>query len=229
MLVVLASWAILSSPWLSGALTIPYDAKALFQAQIQFLANAFHSGQSPFWSPNVFVGMPEIADPQSLIFTPAVLLAYFEKVPTFRQVDAYVLLMLAMGALSIVKLFQDRGWHPAGAAVAAIAFAFGASAAWRIQHVAQIQSYAFLAVSIWLLLRALDRSSPVYGALAGLGAGLMVVAPDQVAMLGCYVLAGLVVAHGPRATTGEWRCAAALGRSAAGPLSVRRWWLCPSS
>ena len=81
MLVVLASWLMLSSPWLTGAVTIPYDAKALFQAQIQFLANAFHSGQSPFWSPNVFVGMPEIADPQSLIFTPAVLLAYFDKVP----------------------------------------------------------------------------------------------------------------------------------------------------
>ena len=48
--------------------------------------------------------------------------------------------MLRLGALAIVKLFQDRGWHPAGAAVAAIAFAFGASAAWRIQHIAQIQS-----------------------------------------------------------------------------------------
>jgi hypothetical protein len=194
-LVVLVSWLILSSPWLSGAVTIPYDAKALFQAQIQFLANAFHSGQSPFWSPNVFVGMPSIADPQSLIFTPAVVLAYFEKVPIFRDVDAYVLVMLGIGALAIIKLFQDRGWHPAGAAIAAIAYAFGASAAWRIQHIAQIESYGLFAPSLWLLARALDRSSPLYGALAGLGAGLMVAAPNQVAMLACYVLAGFVLAH----------------------------------
>ena len=34
--------------------------------QLQFLANAFHSGQSPFWNPSTFVGVPQIADPQSL-------------------------------------------------------------------------------------------------------------------------------------------------------------------
>ena len=53
----LFAWGILSWPWLSGAVTIPYDAKALFQAELQFLANAIHQGQSPFWSPNVFGGM----------------------------------------------------------------------------------------------------------------------------------------------------------------------------
>ena len=63
-------WALLCYPWLSGAVTIPYDAKALFQAQLQFLANALHSGQSPFWNPSAFVGVPQIADPQSLISRP---------------------------------------------------------------------------------------------------------------------------------------------------------------
>ena len=193
--VFIAVWLLLSAPWLSGAVTIPYDAKALFQAQLQFLANALHSGQSPFWNPNSFVGVPQIADPQSLIFSPAILLAYFEKVPSFRELDAYVLLLLALGGLAILKFCQDRGWHPAGGVVAAIVFAFGASAAWRIQHIAQIQSLAFFAVTLWLLARALDRSSVLYGALAGLAAGLMVLEPDQVAFLGCYVLAGYCAGH----------------------------------
>jgi len=57
-------WLLLSAPWLSGAATIPYDAKALFQAQLQFLANALHSGQSPLWNPSSFGGVPQIADPQ---------------------------------------------------------------------------------------------------------------------------------------------------------------------
>src|SRR5437868_795332 len=35
--VFLVAWLALSSPWLSGAVTIPYDAKALFQAQLQFI------------------------------------------------------------------------------------------------------------------------------------------------------------------------------------------------
>lgn len=193
--VLLAAWLALSSPWLFGIVTIPYDAKAHFQAQIQFLSNALHSGQSPFWAPYVFVGTPHIADPQSLIFSPAFLLAYFEAVPTFRQLDAYVLILLGLGALAILKLFQDRGWHAAGGLVAAIAFAFGASAAWRIQHIGQIQSYAFFGIALWLLQRSLDRSSALWGALAGLAAGLMIAEPNQVALLGGYVLAAMIAGH----------------------------------
>ncbi len=218
--VLLAAWFVLSSPWLFGTVTIPYDAKAHFQAQIQFLSNALHSGQSPFWAPHVFVGTPHIADPQSLIFSPAFLLAYFEAVPTFRQLDAYVLILLGLGALAILKLFQDRGWHAAGGLVAAIAFAFGASAAWRIQHIGQIQSYAFFGIALWLLQRALDRSSARWGVLAGLMAGLMMAEPNQVALLGCYVLAGVVGGHFWRNAdrAGAWRgsvkplaCATAAG------------------
>lgn len=191
----LGVWLLLSFPWISGAVTIPYDAKALFHAQLQFLANALHSGQSPFWNPSSFVGVPQIADPQSLIFSPAILLAYLEKVPSFWALDLYVLTMLALGGLANLKFCQDRGWHPAGGVVAAIVFVFGASAAWRIQHIAHIQSLVFFAVTLWLLARALERSSALWGALAGLAGGLMVVEPNQVAFLGCYVLVGFCVGH----------------------------------
>jgi hypothetical protein len=188
-------WALLTAPWLSGAVTIPYDAKALFHSQLQFLANAFHSGQSPWWNPNTFAGMPQIADPQSLIFSPAVLLAYFEKIPSFRELDTYVFILLALGGLAIFRLCQDRGWHPAGCTVAAIVFAFGASSAWRVQHIAHIQSLAYFAIGMWLLSRALQRSSVLYGVLTGIAAGMMMIEPNQVALLGAYVLAGICVAH----------------------------------
>jgi hypothetical protein len=189
------AWLLLAAPWLSGRVTIPYDAKALFQAQLQFLANALHSGQSPFWNPSTFVGVPQIADPQSLIFSPAILLAYLEKVPTFTELDAFAFLLLGLGGFASLKFCQDRGWHPAGAAVAAIAFAFGASAAWRVQHIAQIQGLAFFALALWLLARALDRASVRYGLLAGLAAGAMVLEPNQVSFLGCYIFGGYCVAH----------------------------------
>ena len=193
--IFVVSWIALSFPWLTGELTIPYDAKAHFQAQIQFLANAIHTDQSPMWSPHVFVGTPHVADPQSLIFSPAYLLAWFDAVPSFRDLDIYVLLLLGLGGLAMLALCRDRGWHPAGGVVAAIVFAFGASAAWRIQHIGQVQSYAFFAFSLWLLVRTLDRSSIWYGLFAGLAAGAMIIEPDQVALLGCYTLAGIVVGH----------------------------------
>ncbi|RDJ27187.1 hypothetical protein DWF00_09330 [Bosea caraganae] len=176
-------------------MTIPFDAKAHFQAQIQFLAQALHSGQSPFWNHNVFGGSPQVADPQSLIFSPAILLALISPSPSFREVDAYILAHLLAGGLAMLMYFRDRGWHPAGGLLAALVFAFGASAAWRVQHVGQIASLAFFAIAFWLTARMLQRGSLLSGALAGLAAGLMVLEPDQVALLGGYVIIGMVVAH----------------------------------
>ena len=71
--------------------------------------------------------------------------------------------MLGLGGLSILALFRDRGWHPAGGLIAALSFSFGASAAWRIQHVGQVLSLSFLPIAWWLTLRALERRSCAYG------------------------------------------------------------------
>lgn len=220
-LVFAAAWASFGLPWLSGRVTIPYDAKAHFQAQIAFLSNALHEGQSPFWTPNVFGGSPQIADPQSLIFSPALLLAWLVDDPSFRAVDAFILAILGLGGFGIVLFFRDRGWHPAGAVVAGIAFAFGGAAAWRIQHVGQVMSFAQFGVTLWLLGRALDRSSLRYGVLAGVSGALMVVKPDQVALLGLYILAFYVLNHWLTAEGGPVRALRASFRPLlAGALSA---------
>ena len=140
------AWLALSWPWLSGRVTIPWDAKAHFYPQLQFLAQSIHRGEAPFWAPYVFSGHPQIADPQSLIFSPPhLLLALLDADPGFRAADAVELGMLGLGGVALILLFRDRGWHPVGAVAAALAFAFGASAAWRIQHVGQVMSLSYLA------------------------------------------------------------------------------------
>ena len=193
--IVFCAWLALSWPWLSGIVTIPWDAKAHFHPQLQFLATALNRGLSPFWTPYVFAGSPQVADPQSLIFSPPfALIAIFNPAPSFRWSDGAVLGTLLAGALALVLLFRDRNWHPAGAVVAALAFAFGASAAWRIQHIGQVLSLGYFAITLLLLSRALERSSLIYGLAAGIVAGFMVLGRDQVALLGVYVLAGLVIA-----------------------------------
>ncbi len=193
--IVFIAWLALSWPWLSGTLTIPWDAKAHFHPQLQFLADAFHKGLSPFWTPYVFSGSPQVADPQSLIFSPSfALIAALNPAPDFRWSDGAVLGTLLLGALAIVLIFRDRGWHPAGAVVAALSFAFGAAAAWRIQHVGQVLSLGYFAVTLFLLSRALERGSIGYGFAAGIVSGFMVLGRDQVALLGVYVLAGLTIA-----------------------------------
>ena len=67
-------WVIFAWPWLSGKFTIPWDGKAHFAPQVQFMAASFARGEWPWWSPNVFAGHPQIADPQSMLFSPPFIL-----------------------------------------------------------------------------------------------------------------------------------------------------------
>ena len=86
---------VINWPWLSGRVTIPWDAKAGFQPQIQFLAQSFATGQSPAWAPFVFAGHPQIADPQAMIFSaPFLALSLFTAAPSLWAVDATVLAMV---------------------------------------------------------------------------------------------------------------------------------------
>ena len=147
-------------PWLSGRLTIPWDAKSQFFPQVQFLASSFARGEWPWWSPNVFAGWPQISDPQSLLFSPLhVLLAIANPAVSLRAFDAVTFAYLLLGGFGVILFFHDRGWHSAGALVAAMAFALGGAASARIQHTGQIISLAYLPLALWLLSRALDRSS----------------------------------------------------------------------
>ena len=183
-------------PWLSGEVTIPWDAKSQFFPQVQFLASSWARGEWPWWSPNVFAGWPQISDPQSLLFAPLyVLLAAFNAAVSLRAFDAVTFAYLFLGAVGIILLFHDRGWHAGGALVAAMAFALGGSASARIQHTGQVVSLAYLPLALWLLARALERSSWRAGLAAGAVGGLMAIGRDQVALLSLYVFAGFVLAH----------------------------------
>ena len=82
-------------PWLSGAVEIPYDAASQFYPQFAFMARSFATGQSPFWTPNFFAGWPQIADPQSLIFSSLhVVAALLVPNPSPRLFDALVFVLL---------------------------------------------------------------------------------------------------------------------------------------
>ena len=183
-------------PWLSGAVTIPWDAKSQFFPQVQFLATAIARGEWPWWSPNVFAGWPQISDPQSLMFSPLhLLLAAVQPAIGLRAFDAVTFAYLFLGGVGIILFFRDRGWHLGGALVAAMAIALGGSANARMQHTGQVVSLCYLPLALWLIARALERSSWRAGLAAGVVCGLIALGRDQVALLVLYVLAGFVLAY----------------------------------
>lgn len=177
--------------WIAGVATIPWDAKAQFYPYVQFMAHSFARGDWPWWNPHVFAGHPQIADPQSMIFSPSLLLlALVNGDPSFWAVDMAVLATMAFGGIGLILYFHERGWHWAGALVGALAFSFGAAMAWRLQHFGQVMSLAWLP---WLLLfldRAIARGSFTAGALAGVFAAFIVLGRDQVALLALYLATG---------------------------------------
>ena len=183
-------FAAMTWKWLSGAVTIPWDAKAHFQPQIQFLAQSIARGEWPLWNPYVFSGQPQIADPQSMLFSPPfVLLALIDGDPSLWAVDVTVLATMALGGIGVIVYFRDHGWHWAGALVAALVFTFGAAMAWRLQHFGQVLSLAYLPWVLVFLDRAITRPSIVYGALSGLVAAFIMLGRDQVALLAIYLVA----------------------------------------
>ena len=100
-----------ASPWLADVVRIPWDSVSQFYPQFAFLARSFASGQSPFWTPNVFAGWPQIADPQSLVLSPLhLLVALFAPNPTPRLFDAVTFGLLYAGGAGVMLLFRERRW-----------------------------------------------------------------------------------------------------------------------
>lgn len=184
-------WLVFSWPWLIGNVTIPWDAKAHFAPQAQFLAQSLAGGESPFWLPYAFSGTLQIADPQSLIFSPPfLLLALVDGNPGPWAIDMTVFVSLLLSGVTVLLLARELGWHWLAALIGAVAFLFGASMAWRLQHFGQVLSLAYLPIAIFLLRRALDRQSWAYGAGAGAAAAAILLGRDQVGLIAIYTLAG---------------------------------------
>jgi hypothetical protein len=193
---VLAFWALAALVWPLTGMVVPWDSKNHFYPMLRYLGAALAHGEMPLWNPYHFSGHPAVADPQSLLFTPTMLLfAWANPEPSMQAFDAAVLAHFLPGALAMVPLFAKRGWHPAGAVVAAMIFMLGGSASARLQHTGMIFSYGWFPLALWLLEEALERRSYRFGALFGVVAALMTVGRDQVAFLcGLTLVGGAVTA-----------------------------------
>ncbi|MEE1658140.1 YfhO family protein [Microvirga sp. CF3062] len=191
---ILAAWALAVSIWPLTGTVVPWDSKNQFYPTLRYLGAALAHGELPLWNPYHFGGHPSAADPQSLLFTPTMLLfGWLVPEPSMQAFDVVVFAHFLPGALAFVPIFRRRGWHSAGAVVAALVFMLGGSATARLQHTGMIFSYGFFPLAFWLLEEALDRRSYRYGVLFALSAVLMVLGRDQVAFLCALTLIAVAV------------------------------------
>src|SRR3954464_2853117 len=190
----LASFAVVAQAfwWFSDSV-VPWDSKNHFYPMFRFLADSLQHGEIPLWNPYHFGGHPSAADPQSLLFTPTMLLfGWLVPEPSMQLFDGVVFAHFLPGALAFVPLFRRRGWHPAGAVIAALVFMLGGSASARLQHTGIIFGYGLYPLALLLLEETLDRRSYRWGLGFAAVAAVMTLGRDQVAFLSAISLAALV-------------------------------------
>jgi hypothetical protein len=186
---VLGFVGLAAAAWLASGTVVPWDSKNQFYPMFRFLAEALQRGEIPIWNPYHFAGHPTIADPQSLLFTPSmVVLALVAPQASMQLFDGVILAHLAVGGLCILGLFRHWNWHPAGAVLAAFVFILGGAASSRLQHTGMIISYSYFPAALWALELTLERRSWRCALVFGVVSALMALGRDQVAFLLCNVL-----------------------------------------
>jgi len=184
------------SAWLLTDTVVPWDSKNHFYAMFRFVADALQHGEFPLWNPYHFGGSPAIADPQSLLFTPSMLLfALVAPHASMQLFDGVIFAHLLAGGLGMLCVARARGWHPAAAVLSAMIFMLGGAAASRLQHTGMIISYSFFPWALWTLDRALERISYRWAALFSVFACLMAFGRDQVAFLLALILIGRLLSQ----------------------------------
>ena len=195
-LLIVAIWLVAMSRWILTDSVVPWDSKNQFYAFYRFLASALESGASPFWNPYHYGGHPSVADPQSLLFAPLmVLYALFDPAPSMRAFDLLVHAHLLIGGLSVAAIGARARWPAVACVLAAVVFMFGGAAAGRLQHTGIILSYGLFPPALLLLQLALERRSLLLGAAFSFVAASVALGRNQVAMLFCFVLAAVVIAE----------------------------------
>ncbi|HMN72930.1 MAG TPA: hypothetical protein PKA55_13785 [Rhodoblastus sp.] len=201
-------WAAAFAQWPLRDLVVPWDSKNQFYTFFRFMAEAIAQGATPFWNPYHYAGHPSIADPQSMIFSPAfVLWALVDPKPSMLAFDLMVFAHLLVGGLALVRYGQRRDWPTPACVLAAMIFMIGGAVSGRMMHVGVIIAYALFPVALLWMEIAIDRRSRLAAVGFGAVSALIVLGRSQVPLLLCFTL-GLLLLWRLARDPGGWRFAA---------------------
>lgn len=193
-----------------GRALVDYDAFVYFYPQRVYLAQALLAGRIPLWDPQLFLGSPFLANPQTAALYPPSWLFVFG--PVYAVYTAQLVLHAFLAAFFTYLLARHAfGVLPLAAAVGGIAYAFGGFAVGQAGHLNQISAAAWLPAVLlaysrftrtrevkWLALGALalalqllaGHPQETYMTLLVLGIFGLVTAPWRSRWLVIYAVAG---------------------------------------
>ena len=193
---LLLIWIAACWPVLSGARFIPGDSLGEFFPQVSFVVGAIRHGEAPWWNPYEYGGLPVLADPQSLVFTPHTLVGLITG--ALFNLHLFDLTTLACPLLGVWAMrrytaaYADTRWMPL---LGSVVFMLGGVATSRLQHVPQIVSYSLIPLQL-IAFRAVclrPNARPTLLLFSTLLAGLLNL--NQVTFLSAFALLPLVAWH----------------------------------
>src|SRR5438270_1413771 len=158
-----------------GRALVDYDAFVYFYPQRVFLARSLLSGRIPLWDPDLFLGAPFLANPQTAVLYPPSWLFVFGSVQAVYA--AQLVLHAFLAAFFTYLLIRHAfGAMPLAAAVGGLAYAFGGFAVGQVGHLNQISAAAWLPAVLFAYHRFAATQRVYWLALGALALGLQLLA-----------------------------------------------------
>src|SRR5207302_7276192 len=107
-----------------GRVLVDYDAFVYFYPQRVFLARSLLEGRIPLWDPDLFLGAPFLANPQTAVLYPPSLLFLFGPVQSVYAAQLVLHAFLA-GLFTYLLARRAFGLLPLASVVGGLAYAFG--------------------------------------------------------------------------------------------------------
>jgi hypothetical protein len=158
-----------------GRVLVDYDAFVYFYPQRVFLARSLLAGRIPLWDPDLFLGAPFLANPQTAVLYPPSWLFLIGPVETIYTVQLVLHAFLA-AFFTYLLARHAFGLVPLAAALGGLVYAFGGFAVGQVGHLNQISAAAWLPAVLLAYHRFAVTRHVAWLALGALALGLQLLA-----------------------------------------------------
>ncbi|MGI8916913.1 MAG: YfhO family protein [Chloroflexota bacterium] len=190
---------VLPGPWPRQYVALSDLSRQFYPFQ-RFVAQRLAAGQLPTWNPYLYAGHPQLADPQTAVFSPLGLLLNLtagHNGLSYLALEWRAVLDYMLAALFAYLFFQRLSRSTVGGLTGAICFTFGGFlSSYPLPQLPVLESALWLPLLLYCVDRALAsaRHGAAWAAAAGLTGGALVLAGHaQTAMLAAYATAAFAV------------------------------------
>jgi hypothetical protein len=205
-------------PLFNSATTPQWDAIDVHYTAQKHFSDAIHAGHLPFWTSNIFSGVPFLADPQVGAWYP-INWPFFLVGITPKTLEWEIALHMWIAAAGAFLLARELLGSRSAAVCGAAFYAFSGFFAAHSSHIGMFQAAAIFPWVLWTGLRASESTRWLPA--AALASGLMVLAGHfQTALYGLCALGLLLIAHAILHPLQRRLSALALAAAALGALAL---------